>query len=71
MSDSKSELERRIARQSLRIEQVRLHLQALSNETFEFGRAMRWLEQLVVELALLRQGRKLAFFVPDSSRTEH
>jgi len=49
-----SELDGRIARQSLRIEQVRLHLQELSTETFDFGRACRWLERMIVELAMLR-----------------
>ena len=67
MSDStnETELDRQIARQSLWIEQVRLHLQELSPETFEFKRGAAWLERLLFDLALLRlQERKFRFFVP-------
>jgi len=74
MSDGKNEteLERLIARQSLWIEQVRLHLQELSPETFEFGRGAAWLERLLFDLALLHhQERRLAFFAPGSRSTMH
>jgi hypothetical protein len=74
MSDStnETELDRQIARQSLWIEQVRLHLQELSPETFEFRRGAAWLERLLFDLALLRyQERRLAFFAPGGRSAMH
>jgi hypothetical protein len=61
MCDGKSqtEIERRIDRHSLRIEQVRLHLQALCPETFEARKARQWLRTMLLELSHLRAERDL------------
>jgi hypothetical protein len=48
-------LDRRIARQHLKIEQVRFHLEELAPESPGFVSALRWLVQLEQGLAGLKQ----------------
>jgi hypothetical protein len=60
-SDQGLDLERLIALQMLRIEQVRIHLDELDRSCFEAKRAQRLLENLTYDLAMfeaLREERR-------------
>ena len=56
-ANTQEKLERRISRQRLIIEQVRLHLSALRIDTDDAVSGRRWLAQLESELAHLEASR--------------